>query len=344
MEALVVYFAAQQLQRKKRYRDPLDPLHIDDTELLQKYRFPRNQIISLCEELEPHIGRPTSRSHAIPTHTQVLVMLRFLASGTFQNVIGDVTGMSQASVSRIISQVTDVLYNKARTEIKRPQNPQEIHQTAQAFHRISGFPRVIGAIDGTHIPIKTPSDNEYIYVNRKGYHSLNLQVVGNVQNLITSYTVKYPGSTHDAYIWNNCPLRGCFQIGVYGDMHLLGDSGYPLEPFLLTPYPHPTTWGQERYNRSHKKTRTIMEQTFGVLKSRFRCLHNSGGSLQYKPKKCAKIAAACMLLHNRCVQQRIPAPELLEEEEQEDEGDHDDPAAVAGAGQVGGLNDGLRDG
>ncbi|XP_064103412.1 putative nuclease HARBI1 [Macrobrachium nipponense] len=217
--------------------------------------------------------------------------------------------MSQASVSRIISQVTDILYNKARTEIKMPQNPQEIHQTAQAFHRISGFPRVIGAIDGTHIPIKAPSDNEYIYVNRKGYHSLNLQVVGNAQNLITSYTVKYPGSTHDAYIWNNCPLRGRFQDGVYGDMHLLGDSGYPLEPFLLTPYPHPTTRGQERYNRSHKKTRTIIEQTFGVLKSRFRCLHNSGGSLQYEPKKCAKIAVACM-----------PAPELLEEEEQEDDG------------------------
>ncbi|KAK3889942.1 hypothetical protein Pcinc_006095 [Petrolisthes cinctipes] len=95
-----------------------------------------------------------------------------------------------------------------------------------------------------------------------------------------------------------------------------GDSGYPLKPFLLTPFLNPGTRGEERYNRSYKQTRVIVEQTFGILKSRFRCLHSSGGSLQYHPRKCAKIAAACMLLHNRCVRHRIPVPELLEDREE----------------------------
>ncbi|KAK3892038.1 hypothetical protein Pcinc_004007 [Petrolisthes cinctipes] len=92
---------------------------------------------------------------------------------------------------------------------------------------------------------------------------------------------------------------------VYG-----GDSGYPLEPFL-----NPGT-REERYNKSHKQTRVIVEQTFGILKPRFRCLDSSGGSLQYHPRKCAKIAAACMFLHNRCVRRRIPVPELLEDREE----------------------------
>lgn len=99
-----------------------------------------------------------------------------------------------------------------------------------------------------------------------------------------------------------------------------GDSGYPLEPFLMIPFGDPVTPGQQRYNRSHKKTRVIIEQTFGVLKSRFRCLHHSGGSLQYEPKKCAKIAAACMWLHNKCVQRRIPEP-VLDEGEGDNVGD-----------------------
>lgn len=226
MALLVAALAARQLRRERKYRDALDPLDVSDEDLLRYYRFPRHEIISLCEELHPHIGRQSRRSHAIPTHTQVLMTLRFLVSGTFQSVIGDSTGVTQASVSRVIEQVTNVLHNKAVAEVKMPTNIFDINRTVQAFHRISAFPRVIGAIDGTHIPIKAPTENEHIFVNRKGFHSLNLQVVANADNLITSYSVKYPGSTHDAFIWNNCPLRGRFQAGIYRDTHLLGKRFY----------------------------------------------------------------------------------------------------------------------
>lgn len=75
---------------------------------------------------------------------------------------------------------------------------------------------------------------------------------------------------------------------------------------LLTPFGNPSDQTEERYNASHSKTKAIMEQTFGTLKFRFRCIHKSGGALQYEPHKCAKIAVTCMLLHNRCIQRRIP--------------------------------------
>lgn len=44
------------------------------------------------------------------------------------------------------------------------------------FFICSAFPNVIGAIDGTHINIKAPHVNPESYVNRKGYHSIQLQV------------------------------------------------------------------------------------------------------------------------------------------------------------------------
>lgn len=44
------------------------------------------------------------------------------------------------------------------------------------FATISTFPRVIDAIDGTHINIKAPQVNPECYINRKGQHSIQLQV------------------------------------------------------------------------------------------------------------------------------------------------------------------------
>ena len=41
---------------------------------------------------------------------------------------------------------------------------------------IAGFPNVIGCVDGTHIPIIAPSVDEVDYVNRKSFHSINVQV------------------------------------------------------------------------------------------------------------------------------------------------------------------------
>lgn len=51
------------------------------------------------------------------------------------------------------------------------------------FYEKTGVPGVIGCIDCTHIAIFPPNSNglypEHIYVNRKGYHSINTQLVSN---------------------------------------------------------------------------------------------------------------------------------------------------------------------
>ena len=153
---------------------------------------------------------------------QILIALRFFASGSFQNVIGDTAGVMQSSVSKCITQVTDILSEKARTDIKMPTDMIDIHNTMRQFHSLSGFPRVIGAIDGSHIPIKAPSRDEEIYINRKRFHSLNIQVVSDANRKILSYNVNYPGSTHDAFIWRNCILRTRFQNGSFREGLLLG--------------------------------------------------------------------------------------------------------------------------
>ncbi|XP_038065722.1 putative nuclease HARBI1 [Patiria miniata] len=135
-----------------------------------------------------------------------------------------------------------------------------------------------------------------MYVNRKGYHSINVQA----NYKLTSVVARWPGSTHDSAIihgsilgerftnghamfttvgdksllkadiapfillllrCNNCALLYCRLTGV-----LIGDKGYALRPWLMTPILKLATNAERRYNRSHRKSRVVLEQTFGQLK------------------------------------------------------------------------------
>jgi len=78
----------------------------------------------------------------------------------------------------------------------------------------------------------------------------------------------------------------------------VGDSGYPAEPLLLTPLATPTTPSETAYNVAHTCTRSIVKRCFGVMKSRFCCLDNSGGTLLYTPKRACRIVTAVCMLHN----------------------------------------------
>ena len=38
---------------------------------------------------------------------------------------------------------------------------------------ISGFPNIVGLVDGTHMPISKPGKDQKLYYNYKHFHSLN---------------------------------------------------------------------------------------------------------------------------------------------------------------------------
>ena len=49
----------------------------------------------------------------------------------------------------------------------------------------------------------------------------------------------------------------------------------------------------------------MVERTFGLLKSRFRCLDKSGGTLLYSPNFVCQIIGACCMLHNFAVRRGL---------------------------------------
>ena len=63
-------------------------------------------------------------------------------------------------------------------------------RTKQHFYSMAGFPNVICCIDCTHVKVIAPSRNEHEYVNRKGYHSINVQLICDADLRILNCVVK----------------------------------------------------------------------------------------------------------------------------------------------------------
>lgn len=77
-------------------------------------------------------------------------------------------------------------------------------------------------------------------------------------------------------------------------MFYSGDSGYPLRPWLITPYRSPNE-EERRFNTAHAKARNCVERLNGVIKGIFRCLKVG---LNTTPQTAGKIINACTVLHN----------------------------------------------
>ena len=118
----------------------------------------------------------------------------------------------------------------------------------QRFYERSAFPLVIGCIDGMHVPILAPRQNEDLFVNRKNFHSIDIQAICDSDLKFIDIVAKWTGGTHDAFVrrqsgFNHNIANG--EIRIVNGL-LLGDSGYPLRPNLLTPILSPETSGQRR--------------------------------------------------------------------------------------------------
>lgn len=249
---------AQQQQQSARLQRPrnfsarhnvLDEL--SDQELIKRFRLDRETILFVTNLVRPTLVRPRQRSHVLTPEQKIVILLRYLATGKMHLCNDDDLSVSQQTVSRVISETLDALCDKniLRRFIKFP-TIEQLEENKEQFRQIAGLPNIIGAIDGTHIRIVRPKEFEAEYVNRKRYHSINVQVVFDAQYHIIDLEARWPGSTHDSRILNESGLKLIFENGeAPAGNHLLGDCGYGAKSWLWTPFLRPHPGYQTDYNR-----------------------------------------------------------------------------------------------
>ncbi|KAB0797450.1 hypothetical protein PPYR_08444 [Photinus pyralis] len=284
--------------QRRQLRDHSDPLTLPEITLLAQW---------VLDQILPHM-RDSARTTAIPKGLRFFAALHFLSHGSYQRGVGQdyLTSMHQTSVSRCLTEVTDILVQVLGHLIKFPETEVEKNQEKQRFVDSGGFPGIIGCIDCTQVAIIAPKTEDpempgVVFYCRKQYYSLN---ICNTKLKILNINARFPGSVHDSAIWQTSLVRRHLVNNFRGNgrqmTYLLGDAGYPLEPWLLTPIANPVTNSEREYNRRHKTIRNIIERTNGLLKQRFRCLLKHR-TLHYAPERAAQIIYAAAIMHNLCI-------------------------------------------
>lgn len=283
------------------------------SEFKERFRFSAAEVEAILLDIGAALKNTRQTQNGLQPHHRFLVALRFYATGDFCYSVGDAHGISKASVHNCVQRVTTVIINTYFQEVVSwPEGDEERRQIASEFHQKARFPAVCGAIDGTLIPILTPSENEWQFVDRKGGHSLNVMVTAGANYRIFFVNANWPGSVHDARVLRESQLFTTFVDGwrPFPNAVLLGDSAYPLLNWLMTEISKPPgelTDAERRFNFALRRTRFVVENALGILKSRFQCLKY----IRVRdPKKAAMIVNACIILHNILVSSRIETEDM----------------------------------
>lgn len=257
----------------------------------QLLRFESNSIDFLAAEF---LNETDSRGGALSPRKQMEIFLRFVADPGFQSGIAEDFGVHRTTACKTISYVMNKIIDRSGNWIHFPSTAAEVNEAKLLWQENYRMPSVIGALDCTHVVIRKPVLHGDEYINRKGDITLNVQATCGGRERFTSLTAEWPGSVHDARIWRTSPIRGIMSR-FDGGACLLGDSGYGLSPWLITPFKPPTNGGERHFNLCHAKERVIIERCFGQLKKRFPIL---GNCVRVSLQRVPKVIVCCGVLHN----------------------------------------------
>ena len=142
----------------------------------------------------------------------------------------------------------------------------------------------------------------------------------------------FPGSLHPARVFrlSNFFLRAENEeimtnpvrdiTGVQVGPQLLGDGAYPIKAWLMKPYPGTgNLTSQKNFNRELSKLRVNVENAFGLLKGRWRCLGT--GELYEDIELVSHTIIACCILHNNCIDMNDYD---TSDNDDDDDNEHDD--------------------
>jgi hypothetical protein len=282
----------------------------DDRRWIEQFRMSKANIADMCNKLKPLIEKQNTKYRlAVPVEIRVCCTIYKLAQGANINQCSELFAIGKSTVGKVLREVVQAITTVYKYLIQWPSG-HRLQTVMHEFQDWCGLPSIHGAIDYTHIEISRPAEfpEDYYYYKTSRY-SLVAQAVVDAKKRFTDIFVGLPGSVNDMRILRKSGLYRKAQRGGLMQMlpsncqdgippYLLGDKGYPLLSWILTPFKddgQPRSIIERIYNKKHRRGRSVVENAFGLMKQSWReMLKKTELNVKFVPD----VVLACCILHN----------------------------------------------
>ncbi|XP_003427676.1 protein ANTAGONIST OF LIKE HETEROCHROMATIN PROTEIN 1 [Nasonia vitripennis] len=248
-------------------------LRYNDIEFKETFRMSRTTFEYLLLLIRPNLeGLNEFGNMPINPDKQLYITLYVLGTPDSYRSVTTKFNVGKATAWRAVRRVVRSICQYRNYFIRWP-SAREAAETSMRIARRRRLHGVIGAVDGTHIRIAALRVDSQAYINRKGVHSIQLQVICNDKLEFIHCYAGLPGSVHDTRVFRYSGVQQrCTDEYFPNNTHLLGDSAYTLQNHVIVPYRDNghLTVEEVHFNHVLSGTRMMVERSIGLLKVRWR--------------------------------------------------------------------------
>lgn len=273
-----------------------------------------NYICSLVEKdmLAKSSGCADLNGKRLSSNDQVAIALRRLSSGDSLTTIGNSFRVNLSTVSHITWRFVEAMEGRGLCHLSWPSTEMEMEEIKSKFEKIRGLTNCCGAVDSTHIlmtfPTVDPESSVWLDCEKKC--SMVLQAIVDPDMRFRDIVTGWPGSVSDDHVLRSSAFFNLTEEGkklnggkkILPDEtmlreYIVGDTGFPLLPWLLTPYEGEGLSNvQVDFNKRVAATQMVAKRALSRLKEMWKII---GGVMQKPNKhKLPRIILVCCILHN----------------------------------------------
>jgi hypothetical protein len=243
----------------------------------------------LVTRVGPRIAKSQEGRTPLLPGLKLAVTIRFLATGNSYHDLGYTFRMAHNTISLFVPQVCEAIVEEYRDEqFTTPNTPEGWLEKERTFAHRWNYHHCCGALDGKHIRIVNPKRAGSNYYCHKGFFSIILLGLVDGNYKFTWVSIGQPGSESDCGVFNTSSLEPGLREKTIGlpapaplpgddrptEYFMVGDDAFPLRSYMMKPFPHRFLTHDERvFNYRTSRARRVVENAFGILAARWRCLH-----------------------------------------------------------------------
>ncbi|XP_067950445.1 uncharacterized protein [Watersipora subatra] len=260
---------------------------------------------------EDIVKSDTQLRKVISAELRLTLTLLYLATGDSIKLIAMFFRVGLSTVREIIYTTCDSIWDRLRhTYLVTPSTEDAWLDIAKGYEQTWNFPNCLGSVDGKHCQIQAPRNSGSIVV---------LMAMCDAKYRFTYVDVGTPGRFSDGGTFGQSSLNAAMESGQLNipsptnlpgtsqplPFVMVGDEAFPLKPWLMRPFPGRVvdSHGKKIFNYRLSRARRTIENAFGIMTSRWRCLRDN--TLVMSPDNAKRVILATCVLHNVMREQNI---------------------------------------